>query len=343
MLQQTQVSRVIDRFNQFIDRFPTVSDLAAAPEQDVLALWSGLGYYRRARLLHAAAKAVVEKFDARFPSDPAVLVALPGVGRYTAGAIASMALGERAPVVDGNVVRVLLRLDGARGLPPGAARTGDKRAEEWSWRRAATLIEQAKHPGALNEGLMELGALVCVPGAPHCSRCPLANICIARAEGTQQAIPAPKKLPARKKLYCSSVFVRDHQGRVAMERRSARGMWAGLWQVPTLERADRPASADELQAWLAPDVLPARRSVIAPRASFQHITTHRDVFFDVWECISGSPGQRGVNPSQPSWSWVAPPEAALLGISSAQQRVLALFDQETNQPRLSHQFPNTLK
>jgi A/G-specific adenine glycosylase len=316
MLQQTQVARVVERFQQFVGRFPTVADLAAADEQDVLALWSGLGYYRRARHLHAAARAVVSRFGSVMPNDPAVLATLPGVGRYTAGAVASMALGVRTPVVDGNVARVLLRVDGGAGLPPDAVRTGDKRAERWAWSRAQSLVQHARRPGRLNEGLMELGALVCTP-APRCDACPIAEFCAARAAGRQGSIPAPKQPAARKSLCCASVIFRDAAGRIAVEQRPARGMWAGLWQAPTLESAGKPPTRAPLYAWITGGARPPRGASLPMSRldSFVHKTTHRDVSFDVWQWT-------GPAPAKASWRWLTPDRIALLALSSAQMRVL---------------------
>lgn len=168
MLQQTQVARVVERFGAFMRRFPTVAALAGADEADVIALWAGLGYYRRARHLHAAAKRIVHEHGGEVPRAAAALRALPGVGRYTAGAIASMAMGQRVPLVDGNVARVLMRLE---------ARAGDvAQGQAWAWERAGELVSSSTSAGAFNEGLMELGATVCVPGRPRCEACPLAGV-----------------------------------------------------------------------------------------------------------------------------------------------------------------------
>lgn len=328
MCQQTQVSRVVERFNAFIERFPSVQDLACAHENDVLSLWSGLGYYRRARLLHAAARHVVDQLDGSFPTETVALRALPGVGRYTAGAIASMALGQRTPVVDGNVVRVLLRLDAVTGP---TARTGDKRAEKWAWSRAESLVALARSPGAFNEGLMELGALVCTPSAPKCRQCPLATHCLARGAGIQETIPAPRQGAARKRLYCAAVIIQDHLGRLAVDRRPSGGMWGGLFQAPTLERPDRPPTAPQVRAWLRqlfsaatlPDA-PALRPLTRVD-SFTHQTTHREVHFDVWRLTS--PNAIPVPVKTPQlWTWIEPARLGSLGLSTPQHRILSRAD-----------------
>jgi A/G-specific adenine glycosylase len=162
MLQQTQVSRVVERFANFMARFPTVRSLADAPEQEVLAAWQGLGYYRRARFLHRAAQAIRDMHGAEVPDNVAALAALPGVGRYTAGAIASIVFGQAAAIVDGNVLRVLSR------LADHETRMGDPAAERWAWRESTRLVQVASAPGVTNEALMELGATVCTPAAPRC-------------------------------------------------------------------------------------------------------------------------------------------------------------------------------
>jgi A/G-specific adenine glycosylase len=315
MLQQTQVSRVVARFTEFMDRFPTVRTLAGATEDDVLALWSGLGYYRRARHLHAAARAIVERHGGVFPADIDQIRALPGVGRYTAGAIASMALGQREPLVDGNVARVLLRIEGREGG------SGDRATDAWAWSRAADLVGVARDPGRFNEGLMELGALVCVPppGAPRCGQCPLAKLCIARREGRQLQIPAPKPRARQKTIHCASVLIRDRRGRLAVEQRGREGgMWAGMWQAPTLERADRAPRRAEILAWLdgsagaAPSPLHLR-----VRRRFIHQTTHRRLRFDVWELVSSATPR-----TPPRGRWMTAGAIASLGLSSVQREIL---------------------
>ena len=214
MLQQTQVSRVLEKFGPFIVRFPTIGALAAATEDDVLAAWSGLGYYRRARLLHAAARGIVADFEGTVPRDTPALMTIPGIGRYTAGAISSIVFGRNAPIVDGNVTRVLLRLDGVM------ARHGSKEAADYAWPRAETLAGAAHGLGviaAFNEGLMELGATVCTPRNPACGVCPLRAHCRARKWGTQEEIPLPKKAPARLAVVHTALLVKDEGERVLLE------------------------------------------------------------------------------------------------------------------------------
>ncbi len=307
MLQQTQASRVAERLPLFLRTFPDVRRLARAPESRILAAWSGLGYYRRARLLHAAAKEVVAHFDGVVPRDVEDLLTLPGVGRYTAGAVSSIVFGERAPIADGNVARVLLRVEG-EPMEHGAPAT-----MAWTWDRAERLVRLAKDPGAFNEGLMELGATVCTPRNPRCDACPLARRCRARATGMQASIPAPKRRTKREVAHHAAVVVRDGAGRLLVERRPASGLWAGMWQPPTVETSGRAAGKQVVARAVGLDSV--RR-----REEFVFLTTHREVRFTVWDGTAGvgwTPG-RGVFRSRKQLERLAlgtPQRRVLLGIS----------------------------
>jgi A/G-specific adenine glycosylase len=310
MLQQTQVSRVLERFDLFLARFPTVDALAAAPERDALALWSGLGYYSRARNLHAAAKAIVEVHGGCIPESLEELLTLPGVGRYTAGAIASMVFGQPAPIVDGNVTRVLLRIEG-RSLAHGSPQ-----ALRWAWRRSEQLVAAARTPALFNEGLMELGATICTPRNPSCDRCPLRNTCRAREQGAQHRIPRPKQAAARRALHCASVLLRDSKDRLLVEPRAPRGLWASLWQAPTLESPDTAPDLGALHDWLG---IPRLKSV----SSFRHGTTHRSVVFHVWQSPPLTPAAaKRLARNRPTAEWLAPAEIAALPLSNPQRRIL---------------------
>jgi A/G-specific adenine glycosylase len=300
MLQQTQVSRVMERFGAFIDRFPTIAHLAAAPEEEVLAAWSGLGYYRRARLLHAAARRIATDHAGRVPETAPALRQLPGLGRYTAGAVASIVFGRPEPIVDGNIARVLLRLEG-RPLPHGSPE-----AMDLAWARAGELVAAAKDPAAFNEGLMELGAVICTPRSPCCDRCPLARRCAARASGNPAAIPLARRAPARRCLHLAACIVRNRKGWILMERR-ADGLWAGLWQAPTIQTT-RPAGARQVQELVGFEAIRVGR--------FTHATTHRDVRFTVWQ-IQGGRAAAGQ-------SFKAPRDLPRLALGSAQKRVLQI-------------------
>ncbi|MHC4809249.1 MAG: A/G-specific adenine glycosylase [Planctomycetota bacterium] len=278
MLQQTQVARVVPAFEAFMRRFPTPAALAAAPEQEVLAAWQGLGYYRRARMLQQAAAAIVAEHGGEVPRDAETLRTLPGVGRYTAGAVASIAFRQRAPIVDGNVRRVTARIEGdARPIEDAAA-------ERETWARAEALVAAAADPAILNEGLMELGATVCTPAAPRCGNCPLAEHCRAAAAGTAASIPPPKVRGRRQAVHYHVVLIRRGPS-VLMEPRPDGGLWAGLWQPPTVESAS-PLPWTAVAERLSVNVHDAEE-----RGGFLHRTTHRDVHFRVW--TAASRGRRG--------------------------------------------------
>lgn len=265
MLQQTQASRVAQRLPPFLERFPSLEALAGASVDEVLAAWDGLGYYRRARLLHAAAGAIVRQHAGRVPADVGVLRTLPGIGDYTAGAIASMVFNLATPAVDGNVARVLARVGGVRAAHNSREILAAARD------RVRRLLPHAR-PAALNEALMELGATVCTPRSPRCGACPIRGMCEARARGQEETIPLPRAAPARRVLRLHCVVVRCGAG-VLVEQRGDSGLWHGLWQAPTLE-ASR-ATREDLSAWLGHPV-----SMLVER--FTHTTTHRDVRFRVW-------------------------------------------------------------
>jgi A/G-specific adenine glycosylase len=226
MLQQTQVATVIPYYLRFVEAFPDVSVLAAAPLDRVLEHWSGLGYYRRAHHLHAAARAIVAVHDGAFPRDAATLATLPGIGRSTATAIAAFAFGARGAILDGNVKRVIARHAGVDGYP-GAAKV-----EAALWRIAehrlpATGIE------AYTQGLMDLGATVCIRTQPHCGECPVVADCVARATGRVGDLPLPrpqKRLPQR----AVRVLVIERAGEILFEKRPPTGIWGGLWSLPEL-------------------------------------------------------------------------------------------------------------
>ncbi|MFO0832182.1 MAG: A/G-specific adenine glycosylase [Phycisphaerales bacterium] len=311
MLQQTQVSRVLEKFEPFLRRFPTVHHLAAAHQDDVLAAWTGLGYYRRAKLLHAAAKAITERHAGNVPETTEQLAALPGVGRYTAGAIASMAHGRAEPLVDTNVVRVILRLEG-RDIAPA-------QALPWVWKRAETLAllahrTPATSAGIFNEALMELGATLC-NRQPSCGQCPLADLCRARAIGRQLQIPRPTPKKARTPIVHATLLVRGPKSSTLLEQRPAKGLWAGLWQPPTLEcPADKaPRTAAALARKLG---LTVTRTTRADDFTFH--TTHREVRFVCWHAAV----TRAL--PTPARRWVQQADLPALAMSSPVRRLLGL-------------------
>jgi A/G-specific adenine glycosylase len=309
MLQQTQVARVLEKFEPFVGRFPTAEALAAATEDEVLAAWQGLGYYRRARLLHAAAKAVVERHGGRVPRDVGALEALPGVGRYTAGAIASIVFGAAAPIVDGNVVRVFQRLAARKGS------ASDRAVSEWAWCEAERFVAAASEPGVANEALMELGATVCTPMSPRCGECPLRSMCRAHAQDRVGEIPAPKRKAVRKDLVLVTARIARSDGAVLLEQRAKDGLWGGLWQPPSVESADGESFGESAAARL----LGLR--VALSRAEVVHFaTTHRAVRFVVFDArIRG----KGTALATAGRRWVSTDELSGFALSNAAKRVLA--------------------
>ena len=221
MLQQTQVAAVIPYYERFLKRFPTVAALAAASEDEVLRLWSGLGYYARGRNLHAAAKLIAQS---GFPKTSHEIAELPGVGRSTAAAIAAFAFGERAAILDGNVKRVLARHAGIAGFP------GDRKVEAKLWQLAESLLPQ-KSIQTYTQALMDLGATLCTRSQPRCDACPLGRTCVARKKGLTGKLPAPrpkKAIPSRSTTW----LVLRHAGQILLERRPSPGIWGGLWSFP---------------------------------------------------------------------------------------------------------------
>lgn len=228
MLQQTRVETVLAYYGRFLARFPTLVELAVAPEGDVLALWSGLGYYRRARSLQAAARAIVERHGGVFPRDPAAVRALPGIGPYTAGAVLSIAFDAREPLVDGNVARVLARWTALDGEPATIARE--------LWELAAALLPE-RGAGDWNQALMELGATVCTPRLPRCDACPVTALCRARRLGLEAELPRPRPRPVTLAVEALVVLV-ERRGRWLVVRRGAdEGRMAGMLEFPTVELA----------------------------------------------------------------------------------------------------------
>jgi A/G-specific adenine glycosylase len=258
MLQQTQVLTVIPYYERFLARFPTLADLAAAPADDVLAHWAGLGYYARARNLHRCAQRVVAEYGGRFPGDAARIADLPGIGRSTAAAIAAFAFGERAAILDGNVKRVLARAFGIAGFP------GSAKVERELWTLAETLLPDGDIE-AYTQGLMDLGATVCTRGKPLCHACPVNAECVARREGRTAELPTgrPKKeIPARE----CEVLLLSRDDAFLLEQRPPSGIWGGLWGLPELVAAESPAAAAARLGFAIDRV--------ARQPALQHVFTH---------------------------------------------------------------------
>jgi A/G-specific adenine glycosylase len=302
MLQQTQVATVVPFYTRFLERFPDVAALAAASEEQVLAAWSGLGYYRRARALREGARAVVADHGGAIPDTVEGLLAIPGIGRYTAGAIASVAFGRAAPLVDGNVKRVFARWLAEPSPSP-------KRL----WALAEEIAPGAA-PGELNQALMELGATVCVPRAPRCRACPVARSCAGRASGTPERFPsaAPAK-PAR--AVAAAVAVIVHRGRVLLERRRPEGPLRGAWDLPARKVPPRRDGREVLKAALSADHGLGVRGFVHAGVARHSILDQRLTL----SIYTGSPSRR--SPS-PDLRWVPLDALASEPVSGATLKVL---------------------
>ena len=288
MLQQTQVATAAPFYQRFLARFPTLTSLARSRESDVLAVWSGLGYYRRARDLRAAVRLVVRDHAGIIPDDPDRFGALPGVGRYTTGAVLSLAFGRALPALDGNVARVLSRLFALE------ASVRDPRGSRALWKLAASLVP-ARRPGEWNQALMELGARVCVPRGPRCGECPVRSLCRARSLGRTEELPPPAvRRPALSVRRAVALIERG--GRLLMARRAGR-LLGGLWEPPGVELGARasarggggpggggggaaPAAPPRLEAELGRLGLEARLEPTSWKV--RHRITHRDISVEVW-------------------------------------------------------------
>jgi A/G-specific adenine glycosylase len=275
MLQQTQVATVIPYFERFVARFPDAASLAAAQESEVLRLWEGLGYYRRARQLHKAAKEIVERHGGDFPRDREAVRALPGIGRYTAGAILSIAFGLREPILEANTKRVLSRLLAYRGDPEKGE------GQELLWRFAEDLLPRTK-VSAFNQSLMELGSEICTPRSPACGACPIAPLCPTRERGLQAQIPPPRKRPKIEAVTEAAVVIR-RRGAVLLRQRQEGERWAGLWDFPRYAIQTR---SNDVAGEIASAVRETAGLTIQPTrhlATLRHGVTRFRITLHCWE------------------------------------------------------------
>jgi A/G-specific adenine glycosylase len=305
MLQQTRVDTVLRYYDRFMERFPSLESLARASEDEVLAMWSGLGYYRRARLLHSGVREVVERYEARVPEDGEARRSLPGVGRYTAGAIGSIAFDREEPLVDGNVARVLCRVRGI-DTPLGRAET-----EARLWKEAEALV-YGPRPGALNQALMELGATVCTPATPRCGECPLSQSCVARATERTMSLPVAK--PRRAPLLMKWVAVVTTIDDGVLMMRGEEALFGGLWGVPMREGRSITTAKTALREL-------GVEASISSRASFEieHVLTHRRLVVRVFLAKAHSyDGSR--------MRLVARSELSSFGISALTKKMLRLSE-----------------
>ena len=305
MLQQTQVERVVPRFEAFMDRFPSLASLAAADETEVVEMWSGLGYYRRARMLHRLARTVVAK-GGELPRSADVLQRLPGIGPYTAAAVASMAFDERVPVLDGNTMRVGARVLALAEDPRSAA--GGRSVGKW----IMSLMGDAP-PGAVNEALMELGATVCTPVTPRCELCPLAGGCAARCEGRPEAYPPPRPRRAGVRLCWTAACCVAEDGSWLLRRIDDGPILLGLWLPPLHELADGNGTLSA--ASRLPPGLEATAAEAFP--TIRHRITHRRI-----EVVPVRMAVRRGGPLPDGWCW-ADPRAPGLPTSSLLAKLVA--------------------
>jgi A/G-specific adenine glycosylase len=302
MLQQTQVKTVIPYFERWMRELPTVEAFAIAPMSKILKLWEGLGYYNRVRNAQAAARQIVGDHDGRFPDGFDAVLALPGVGRYTAGAICSIAFNQRAPILDGNVIRVLSRVFGIAGNPR------DKSVNNKLWEVAQALVSvRGVEPAQINQALMELGALICLPRQPKCEACPVRRGCFARREDRVEEFPAlPRRTPARQRRFVAFI-VRDRD-RYLVRRRPAGDVNAGLWEFPNVEVQVKTKT---------PPTTVAPYSVAAGRPFFRirhSITRHRILLEAYHAKLSARPRQPG--------AWKTIEQAKQLAFTSAHRKIL---------------------
>ena len=327
MLQQTTVAAVIAFYNKWMARFPTVSALAEAPLDDVLKHWAGLGYYARARNLHRGAQAVVSEHGGKVPSDPKTLLALPGIGRYTAGAILSIAFDQDAPILDANVIRVMARVHAVTGDPKTSAAV---QAELWRLAEAAIPTGRA---GDFNQALMELGALVCGSAAPKCGGCPVWEECSARQMGDPTAFPQFVGVKKWLEVEDVSVAVRNDAGEVLLVQRPVSlPLWGGLWELPRATR--QPDETREACAARA-----ARESVgltVSNLASFgviKHVVANRKITLHGFAASAG-PDAAPQTGTCARWAWVSLETLTDYALATPQVKLTDLLRQHDVQGRL---------
>ena len=293
MLQQTQIKTVIPYYERWLKVFPNVESLARSPIDKVLKLWEGLGYYTRARNLHKAAQEIVNRFGGKIPSDPETLMTLPGIGRYTAGAISSIAFQKPVPLVDGNVARVFARLFNIKKdiLKPETQKEFYKLAEK---------LVPKKNPGIFNQALMELGSLVCVSEIPKCSICPVNSLCVAFQKGDPTKLPIRSKAAPVKKIDMVVGIARKN-GKILIRKRPDRGIWGGLWEIPgtirTKNETLEEALSEEFKAVLGFSV-----TALTQSKPIEHRFTHRQAFIYPFFCEIKKNGKIESNGMKIRWA-----------------------------------------
>lgn len=319
MLQQTQVATVVPYFERFLAAFPTVDALAAAEEGEVLRLWEGLGYYRRARQMHAAAGVLVARHAGSFPMDLEAVCSLPGIGRYTAGAITSIAFDIRAPILEANTMRLLSRLVGFRGDVAAG------RGQRTLWKLAESVLP-VRGCGEFNQALMEIGSLVCTPREPDCARCPLRDLCVAHQRGQQKRIPAARRKPRTEYVREATVVI-WRRDKILLRRRADGERWAGLWDfmrfpldarrtaTPRRELADKVLAQTGLQIRLQNQI-----------ATLKHGVTRFRITLD---CYTAQSAAGKVKLATGAWRWVRPDELKDYALSTTGRKVAGMLARAT--------------
>lgn len=314
MLQQTRVDQGLPYYERFLQRFPTLKSLAKAQEEEVLKAWEGLGYYTRARNMHRTAKIIIEEYDGCFPESPELLQLLPGIGKYTAGAIASIAFNKPVPVLDGNVKRVLARLDALDASIDIPA------TESLLWKRIASLVP-AKAPGDFNQAMMELGARICTPRTPLCDLCPVQRHCDAVSQNKQSILPVrtPKKAVPHHEVVVAAI---EKDGKYLIGKRPSEGFLGGLWEFPG-GKIDKGENAAEALVRECREELNIEVQVGGLVAVAKHAYTHFKVTLNVYKCsvVNGK-----IKPkTHTALKWVSPSEFGAYAFPKGNHKFLHLL------------------
>ncbi len=325
MLQQTQIETVIPYYHRFLEKYPTVQALAATSLDEVLKLWEGLGYYSRARHLHQTSRIISEQYHGIFPCDVTKLLDLPGIGRYTAGAIASIACGQRVPVLDGNVMRVFSRL---LDIPDDVTQLS---VQNRLWQIAEDFLPETD-TGDYNQALMELGQKICTPRQPDCTHCPVQAMCKAFAAGTQLERPMKKKKAATPHYDVAAGLIYDEQGRLMIAQRPAEGLLGGLWEFPGGKQEAGETLPECLQRELREE-LAIEVEVGALFVNVKHAFTHFKITLHAFECR-----YQGATPphTQPqllgaqAYAWVTPAEFDRYSFGKADREVIRALQERSN-------------
>jgi A/G-specific adenine glycosylase len=319
MLQQTVVAAVVPYFERFMARFPSVTALAEAPEEDVLRLWEGLGYYRRARQMHRAARVVCQEHAGEFPRDVAAVRALPGIGRYTAGAILSIAFDDSQPILEANTIRLFARLTAYAGDTHSTA------GQRQLWNTAEQLLP-SRDAGRFNQAVMELGSQICTPRNPRCDECPLAALCPTWRYQLSDSIPAARPRPTIEEVREAAVVVR-RSDKILIVRREAGERWAGLWDFPRFalaSAADQPVERQLIDGVLKRTGMKVRPGELL--TTIRHSVTRFRISLECYEADYASKAAR--SKATPEMRWVRPAELAEVPLSTSARKLAKLLAHE---------------